>query len=410
MSFRAIVHASELLTGAGVRAKGGRRITDGDMGRIADGALVYSLKKAGGKLVPDRIEWVGETSKLPRRFARAKKTDLKGKRALVPGFVDCHTHLVFAGDRSEEFAARCGGATYEQIAAKGGGILTTVRATREAPVAELERLAVPRVKEMAAYGVRTIEIKSGYGLDHESELKCLEVVARLSRRFPELTLVPTFLGAHAVPKDRSRKEYLAELLEKTLPEVSRRKLAHACDVFVDEGYYTREEAREILQKARALRLKTKIHADELGNTESASLAAELGALSADHLLRISDDGVKKLAASGTVAVLLPGTAFYLKAPHAPARKLLDSGAIVALSTDFNPGTSMCLSLPAVMTIAALYLGMSRSEIFAAVTFNAAKALGLEAGKGTLAAGMDADFAILPFGRFEETYYRFAWSA
>ncbi|HUP57309.1 MAG TPA: imidazolonepropionase [Bdellovibrionota bacterium] len=409
MTFQAIVHASELLTGAGVRAKGGRRVSDADMGRIVDGAIVYSVKKVGGKSVPHRIEWVGETSKLPKRFARAKKTDLKGKRALVPGFVDCHTHLVFAGDRSEEFAARCGGATYEQIAAKGGGILTTVRATREASVAELERLAIPRVKEMSAYGVRTIEIKSGYGLEHECELKCLEVVARLAKRFPELTLVPTFLGAHAVPKDRSRTEYLTELLEKTLPEVSRRKLAHACDVFVDEGYYTRDEAREILKKARALRLETKIHADELGNTESASLAAELGALSADHLLRVSDDGVKKLAASGTVAVLLPGTAFYLKAPHAPARKLLDSGAIVALSTDFNPGTSMCLSLPAVMTIAALYLGMSRSEIFSAVTFNAAKALGLESRKGTLEAGMDADFAILPFGRFEETYYRFAWA-
>jgi imidazolonepropionase len=406
---KAIIHASELLTGAGVRSKGGRRVAAVDLGRIEDGAIVYSLKRVGKKDVPGQIEWVGPTSALPKKYARVKRTDLKGRRALIPGMIDCHTHLVFAGDRAAEFAARCGGATYEEIAAKGGGILATVRATREASPAELERLASARVSEMASYGVRTIEVKSGYGLSFDDEIKCLEVVARLKMRFPELTLVGTFLGAHAFPKDRARGDYLRELTEKMLPEVAKRKLAEACDVFIDEGYYTVEEGREILQKARALRLKVKVHADELVNTESAALAAELGALSADHLLRISETGIRRLASSDTVAVLLPGTAFYLKAAHAPARKLLDQGAIVALSTDFNPGTSMCLSLPTVMTIAALYLGMSEAEIFAAVTFNAASALGLSSRKGTLEAGMDADFAVLPFSRFAESYYRFAWA-
>jgi imidazolonepropionase len=406
---RAIVHASELLTGAGVRAKSGRKPVEADLGRIADGALVYSTRKAGGREIPHRVEWVGETSKLPKKYARVKKTDLKRKRALIPGLIDCHTHLVFAGDRSDEFARRCGGATYEEIAAQGGGIISTVKATREASQAVLERLAEERVREMASYGVRTIEIKSGYGLDLETEIKCLQVIAGLKKKFPELTLVPTFLGAHAFPSDVPRAEYMRLLLEKMLPEVARRKLAQACDVFIDQGYYTVEEGQEILKKAQALRLDVKVHADELGDTGSAALATELRALSADHLLKISDSGIAKLAGSETVAVLLPGTAFYLKAPHAPARDLLTAGAIVALSTDFNPGTCMCLSLPAVMTIAALYLGMTRAEIFSAVTFNAAKALGLEARKGTLEAGRDADFAILPFERFEETYYRFAWT-
>jgi imidazolonepropionase len=399
---RAIVHASELLTGAGVRAKDGRRVREEDLGRIPDGALVYSEK-------PSRVLWTGPTSELPRKHAGAKKTNLKGARALIPGMVDCHTHLVFAGDRSDEFAARCGGATYQEIAKKGGGILSTVKATRAASAAELERLAVARVREAASYGVRTLELKSGYGLDTKTELKLLEVASKLKKKFPNLTLTSTFLGAHAFPPEKTRAEYVRELLEEMLPEVARRKLADACDVFADEGYFTNIEARVILEKARKLGLKTKLHADELADTEGASLAAELGALSADHLLKISSHGIAALAAGDTVAVLLPGTAFYLNAAQAPARRLLDAGAAVALATDFNPGTCMCLSLPAVMTIAALQLGMTRAEIFAAVTYNGAKALGLEERKGTLEPGMDADFAVLPFARFEESYYRFAWA-
>lgn len=393
------MHASEILTGAGIRAKDGRRVREEDLGRILDGAIVYSDR---------RIEWIGPTSELPRKYARVRKRDLRGKQAVIPGMVDCHTHLVFAGNRADEFALRCGGATYEEIAARGGGIVSTMRATREASVAELERLAVARLREMSSYGVRTIEIKSGYGLSVDSELKLLEVIPRLRKRFPELTLTATFLGAHAFPPDRSRGEYLSDILERMLPEVARRKLADSCDVFIDKGYFTVSEGRAILSRARELGLKIKVHADELEDTGSASFAAEMGALSADHLLKISDEGVRKIAASQTVAVLLPGTAFYLKAAHAPARKLLDAGAAVAISTDFNPGTSMCLSLPAVLTISALYLGMTRAELFAAVTYNAAKALGLEKSKGTLERGLAPDFAVLPFASFEEIYYRFAW--
>jgi imidazolonepropionase len=396
-----LTHASEVLTGRGIRAKDGRHIQEDDLGRIPDGAVVYRDR---GKVL-----WVGPTSELPKRYLKLKARNLRGKHAVIPGLVDCHNHLVFAGDRSDEFAARCGGATYQEIAAKGGGIVSTVRATREASIEELEKLAIGRLREASSYGVRTFEAKSGYGLSLESELKLLKVIPRLRKKFPELTITSTFLGAHAFPQDRTRPEYMKDLLDKMLPEVARLKLADTCDVFIDDGYYTLEQGKQILEKARKLGFKLKVHADELGNTESAAMAAELGALSADHLLKISDAGVKKLASSQTVAVLLPGTAFYLKAAHAPARKLLDAGACVAVSTDFNPGTSMCLSLPAILTISALYLGMSRSELFAAVTYNGAKALGLEDRKGTLEAGMDADVVVLPFGRFEEMYYRFAWA-
>jgi imidazolonepropionase len=413
-----LLHASELLTGEGVRRKGGRRPVESDLGRIEDGALVYSTKTvpagdlASGrkamKVVGDRILWVGKSDDLPAEYRDSPTFDLDGKNAVMPGLVDCHTHLVFAGDRASEFAERCGGATYEEIAAKGGGIQTTVRATREASEDELFTLGRQRLEEAHRFGVRTIEAKSGYGLSKESELKVLRVIARLREATPEMTIVPTYLGAHDFPKDRSREEYLREILDEALPEVAANDLAEACDVFIDKGFYTVEEGRRILEKAKALGLQTKVHADELFDTGSAEFAAGIGALSADHLLRVSDAGIAALAGSETTAVLLPGTAFYLKAPHAPARKLIDAGARVAISTDFNPGTCPTLNLPAILTISALYLGLTRAELFAAVTFNGARALGLHDRKGSLEPGKDADFFVLPASRFEEIYYRFAW--
>lgn len=413
-----LAHASELLTGEGIRRKDGRRPAESDLGRIEDGAMAYSVKtvpcvdgrtgKKAMKVVADRVLWVGATDALPAEYIGCPTFDLDGKNAVIPGLVDCHTHLVFAGDRAGEFAARCGGATYAEIAAAGGGIQTTVRATREAGEEELFALARARAEEAHRFGVRTLEVKSGYGLSAEAELKILRVVKRLQSATPEMTFIPTFLGAHDFPKDASREDYLEDLLRVQLPAVAREGLAEACDVFIDAGFYSLEEGRKILTEAKALGLKVKVHADELANTESAALAAEVGALSADHLLKVSDAGVRALAASETTAVLLPGTAFYLKAPHAPARKLLDAGARVAISTDFNPGTSMTLNLPAVLTIAALHLGMSRAELFAAVTYNAARALDLHGRKGSLEPGKDADFSVLPFRRFEEIYYRFAW--
>lgn len=400
MSMKAYLHASEILTGSGVRRKSGRKITEDDLGRIEDGAVVFDNKK---------IKWVGPTSELPKKYSKATRTNLKNKKAIVPSLIDAHTHLVFAGNRAQEFADRCAGVTYQEIAARGGGILTTVNATREATQKELIDLAVPRLKEAQSYGVKTIEIKSGYGLSFESEIKTLEVIQKLKRMFKDMTIVSTFLGAHAFPKELTREEYMDDLMNKMLPHIAKKKLADFCDVFVDEGYYSVEEGRKILEKAKELGLKLKVHADELKHTESTGLAIDVGATSADHLLKISDFAIRRLATAETVAVLLPGTAFYLKAGYAPARQLLEAGACVALSTDFNPGTCMTLSLPLIMTLAALYMGMTRAEIFAGVTYNAAKSLGLHERKGTVEAGMDSDLLVLPFERFEEIYYRVGWS-
>jgi imidazolonepropionase len=405
-----LTHASELLTGEGVRRKDGRRPREEDLGRIEDGAVVFETRKVGKTEVPGEVLWTGPSSKLPRKHLRDPRTDLGGARAVMPGMIDCHTHLVFAGDRSAEFAARCGGTTYAEIASKGGGILTTVRATREASAKELEELAAARLAEMAGYGVRTVEIKSGYGLATESELKMLAVIPALRKRFPQLTLRATFMGAHAIPADLGADAYVDVVLEEMLPQVAKLGAADSCDIFVDSGYFSVAQAERVLREARKLGLSLKVHAEELGNTGSASLAARLRALSADHLLKINDKGVRDLAMSDTVAVLLPGSAFYLKEPHAPARKLIEAGAAVALATDFNPGTCVCLSLPTIMTIAALYLGMTRAELFAAVTYNAAKALGLQDTKGTLEPGKPGDPIVLPFARFEDLYYRFAWAA
>lgn len=413
-----LLHASELLTGEGIRRKDGRHPKEEDLGRVKDGAMAYSTKtvpytdfttgKKGMKVVGDQILWTGKSEDLPSEYQNVPIFDLYGKHAVIPGLIDSHTHLVFAGDRAAEFAARCGGATYDEIAAKGGGIQTTVRATREASEEELFRLARTRVEDAHRFGIRTIEAKSGYGLSAESELKLLRVIRKLQEATPEMTIVPTFLGAHDFPKDVSRADYLENLLQEQLPLVIAENLAGTCDVFIDAGYYSLAEGRMILEKAKALGMKVKVHADELTNTESAAMAAEIGALSADHLLKISDRGIQALAQSETTAVLLPGTAFYLKAEHAPARKLLDAGARVAISTDFNPGTSMTLNLPAVLTISALYLGMTRSELFASVTYNAARALDLQTRKGSLEVGKDADFFVTPYATFEELYYRFAW--
>jgi imidazolonepropionase len=405
---RAYIHASEILTGQGIRKKKGRRVQEEDMGRIQDGALVYSLKKSHGIDVPDRILWVGATEDLPRKWKKVPTLDLKGRRGITPGLVDCHTHLIFDGNRAEEFAKRCAGVSYQEIAAQGGGIQATVRATRLASESRLLKLASERVKEMIRHGVRSIEVKSGYGLSLESELKLLRVIPKLQKKFPQLTFVSTFLGAHDFPKDQSREDYLKILISEMLPKIATEGLAQSCDVFIDEGYYTREEGQFILSQAQRLGLKVRVHADELSDTGSAELAAQLKALSADHLLKISDSGIQALARSETVAVLLPGTAFYLKAEYAPARKLIEAGAQVALATDYNPGTCVCLSLPLMMTLAALYLKMSRAEIFAAVTFNAAQALDLHHRKGALAEGLDADFWVMPFSTFEEAYYRFGW--
>lgn len=396
---QAFTHASIIYTGEGIATKKGRRLEPADLSPIEDGAIVFDASK---------IIWVGETKSLPVIYKDIKKTSLKNKQAIMPGLIDSHTHLVFAGSRAHEFARRTAGTSYQEIANEGGGILTTVKATREASIEFLFETALKRALIAYRFGVRTIECKSGYGLDHATEIRCLEVVKHLQQALPQMTFVSTYLGAHAIPHDRKKADYLDELLHKTLPEVKKRGLAAICDVFIDEGYYSVTEGERILRTARKLGFQLKVHADEFGNTESAKLAAKLGALSADHLLKISTKGIQTLAKSDTVATLLPGTAFFLKETYAPARALLDNGARVAIATDFNPGSCYSLNLPFMLHLSALQLKMNSAEIFAGATYSAAASLGLEERKGALTVGRDSDFVVLPYDRFEEMYYRMAW--
>lgn len=404
----AIIHANQLWKGDAVRHNHGKRLRGQDPGIVEDGALVVETATEARRRRP-KILWAGKTSQLPKKFARARRKSLAGKHAVIPGLIDCHTHLVFAGDRASEFARRCAGESYAEIARQGGGILATVNATRAASEATLRKLALARLKEAYAGGVRAIEIKSGYGLDHATELRLLKVIKGLREEFPQMQIHATYLGAHAAPPDQSKQSYLKEMVAEILPRIAREKLADSVDVFIDDGYYDLIEGAQLLEAARANGLRVRVHADELGRTTASELGIRMGALSIDHLLHISDSGIAALAQSETVGVLLPSTAFFLNVHQAPARKMLDAGACIALATDFNPGTSMTQSLPFVMTLAALQLGMSREEIFGAVTYNAAKALGLESKMGTLEAGMFAEYLISPFPTFEEMYYRVAWS-
>ncbi len=393
-----MIHASFVYTAEKVVQKKGRLLRESDLVPLKDGAVVYDSR---------RVIWVGPTSKIPKKYFKIKVLDLENRRAIMPGLVDSHTHLVFAGSRSNEFASRCAGASYAEIASSGGGIQSTVRATRDASFEELLEGAIRRVKVAHAFGVRTLECKSGYGLQHDAELKCLRVVQSLKQQFPYMTFVSTYLGAHDVPRERSKKSYFDEMIHRTLPVIRKQNLAENVDVFIDDGYYSLGEGKKVLTAGKKLKFKLKVHADELTNTEASALGVKMGALSVDHLLKISRKGIQALANSRTVATLLPGTAFSLKVDFAPARALLDSGAQVALATDFNPGSCYSLNLPFMMHLGALYMKMNAAEVFAATTLNAATALGLK-NKGAVLPGYDSDFVVLPYAQFEEMIYRLAW--
>ena len=325
---------------------------------------------------------------------------------LFPGFVDCHTHAVFGGPRLDDHERRALGADYRSIAAAGGGILESVRDVRGRSEAELLALAKARLDALLRHGSTTIEVKSGYGLDLETELKQLRVVRALAQAQPA-TLVPTFLGAHEIPpeyRDR-RADYVRRVCEESIPAVVREGLAACCDVFCEPGVFTTPEARAILAAARQHGLALKLHADELEGSGGAELAVELGALSADHLAAVSETGIKALGASATVAVLLPATMLFLgRTRQAPARRLLDAGAALALATDFNPGSSPTVSLPLVMALGVAQLGLRYTEAVLAVTVNAAGALGLAGERGQIAPGFVADLVQCDVSDWREVAY------
>ncbi|MDQ7794972.1 MAG: imidazolonepropionase [bacterium] len=311
---------------------------------------------------------------------------------VTPGLVDPHTHTVFAGWRADEYVLRLQGTSYQEIMAAGGGIRRTVAATRAAGEDELAALAAGRLDQMLRRGVTTVESKSGYGLDLETELKQLRVNRRLDGEHP-VDVVSTYLGAHVVPAGASAGDYVDSVIGEVLPRVAAEGLAAFCDVFCDEGAFNPAQTRRILTRAAELGLGLKLHADELEGSGGAELAVELGATSADHLLKLSDRGLEALASSPTVAVLLPGTAFFLRAGYAPARRLLDRGAAVALATDLNPGSSPLIDLRLVMGLACLQMGLTPAEALAAVTVNAAHAVGLGDRAGSLGPGRTADLVV-----------------
>lgn len=325
-----------------------------------------------------------------------------GGRVVLPGFVDPHTHLIFAGSRADEFVLRLRGATYQQLAAQGGGIVATMRATREASEEELVALGRRRLDRMLAHGTTTVEAKSGYGLRVEDELKILRAIHRLTAAH-EVDVIPTFLGAHAVPPEHHADPdaYLTEIVDEMLPAVVEEDLAEFCDVFCEEGAFTPAQARAVLLAAAEAGLDPKIHADELSDLGGARLAAEVGAASADHLLRSSDEGLSAMAATGTMAVLLPGTALFLGLPYARARRMIDLGVAVALATDFNPGTSPTYSMPMAIALGCIGMRLDPAEAIAAATINAAHAIRAAEEVGSLEPGKAADVVVLDLSDYRE---------
>ncbi len=320
-------------------------------------------------------------------------------RAVVPGFVDSHTHLVFGGDRADEFAMRTAGATYEEIAAKGGGIARTVNATREASKTELKEMARARLHRAIRQGTTTMEVKTGYGLNPATELKMLEVIAELNEEHP-IDLIPTFLGAHSVPKSMSKEAYIAQVREM-LPEVS--KTAKFCDVFCEKGYFTPAESYIILEDARNNGMLPRLHANQFHSVGCIEAAIDLGAVSVDHLEVLLPDEISRLADTDIACVMLPGVSLFLDIPFAPAREIIDAGCVPVLASDFNPGSNMSLSLQMVMSLACMRMSMSVPEALACVTQNAAHALRLDK-VGCIKTGWQADMVILDCPDYREVPY------
>ncbi len=357
-----------------------------------------------------KIVAVGKTEALRRRFRGKKTIDARGKTVL-PGFVDAHTHPVFAKTREHEFEMRVMGKTYLEIAAQGGGIISAVRSVREATKQELTRKVRTHLNRFLSLGTTTIEAKSGYGLSTDSEIKSLEALRDAAKGHP-VEVVPTFLGAHEIPPEyrKNREGYIRSIVEEMLPLVKRKKLAQYCDVFCEKGVFTVSESRRILNAAKKLGFGVRLHADEFFDSGGAALAAEIGAVSADHLGKISREGIRRLARAGVIAVLLPGTAFYVKMKHdAPARKLIESKVIVALATDFNPGSCYSLSMPAMINLAALRYGMLPAESVTAATLNAAFAIGRGKQIGSFHRGKQADILICDVPNHKHFAYEFGRS-
>lgn len=378
----------------------------------ADGGQgdIHSISRAAMVWEGDRIVWLGPQDQVPAAYTGLETLDVQGK-LVVPGLVDCHTHLAFGGWRADEFEQRLLGKPYLEIAKEGGGIARTVRQTRAASERELYEKSLNHLQEMTRLGVTTVECKSGYGLDLETELKLLRVYRQLAKTQPN-RIVPTFLGAHVVPPEYKgkRADYVKLLTHEMIPAVAAGKLARFCDVFVEESAFNIAEARAILEAAKAHGLRPKLHADQLSDGGGARLAAAVGAISADHLEHVSDEGIAALARAGAVAVSLPIAALYLNQPPMPARKLIQAGVPVAVATDFNPGSAPCYHLPLAMSLACVMQRMTPAQVLKGATIYAAKAIGMETEVGSLEVGKYADFLVMDVPDVNHWLYHFRASA
>ena len=401
MSSLAVLHASQLITlGGPPQARSGKEL--GDLGIIPDGGLIAA---------DGRITYVGRTREIEKLCQRnTEVVDARGC-AVLPGFVDAHTHLVFAGNRLEDFESRARGETYQQIAKRGGGIQTTVQATRATTEDDLFALAKKRASWFLRNGTTTIEAKSGYGLTLKDELKILRVIRRVGAETP-LETVPTFLGAHAFPPEfrENHAGYISLIIDEMLPAIAQEKVAEYCDIFCEQNYFDVEDSGRILTSAKQLGLKLRMHVDQLTNGGGAKLAAELGAITADHLEQTAADGISALAKAGVQPVLLPGSVYALGSKKYPdARRMIDAGLAVVLATDFNPGSSPSASMPMMLSLAVTQMRMSPTEAIIAATINAAASLDRVDTIGSLEQGKLANFVIYDCDDYRELAYWFGIS-
>jgi imidazolonepropionase len=395
MSSLAVLHSSQLVTLAGPKRP-----------RVGDELSELAIIRDGGMLIRDgRIEIVGPSSEIEKKTGDSEVIDARGK-VVLPGFVDAHTHLVFAGNRLDDFERRARGKTYEQIAKAGGGIWSTVEKTRGAGEAELLAQAKRHADWFLRCGTTTVESKSGYGLTAEDELKILRVMRRLNQETP-LEIVPTFLGAHAVPRKMHPDEYVDLVINEMLPRVTSDGLAEFCDVFCERGYFDIEQSRRILSAAKSLGLKLRVHADQLSNSGAARLASELKATTADHLEKTDGQGIAALKSGSVQPVLLPGSVYALGSTCYPAaRKMIEAGLAIVIATDFNPGSSPTPSMPMIVSLACTQMKMSPAEAISASTINPAYSLGRGDEIGSLEQGKFANFVIFDCEDYRELAYWF----